>query len=303
MCEIAYYSITGVRKCTMFDWEDLRHFVALAREKSLSGAARRLKVDHATVARRVAALEAALLIKLVDRRPRSYALTADGERIAALAVRMEGDAFALGRAAQAAQPGLAGEVAISAPPSLASALIASRLGEFRKRHPAIHLRLAGEKRFASLSRREADLAVRLSRPNAAALITRKIGTIAFALYASTDYLAGHSSAAFEFIAYDEHLDDVPQQRWLMAIAGSRPIVLKTNDLESQLAAVRAGVGVAALPTYLGDRDSDLRQVDVDRKPVTREVFLLVHRDLRRTPLVRAVMDFLIGCFAPERKAG
>lgn len=282
----------------MFDWQDLRHFAALAREKSLSAAARRLNVDHATVARRVAALEASLALKLVDRRPRSSALTADGERIAALAARMEGDAFAVARAAQAAQAGLAGEVAISAPPSLASALIAPRLGELRQRHPGINLRLAGEKRFASLSRREADLAVRLSRPTEAALVTRKIGTIAFALYASTDYLAGHSPEAFAFIGYDESLEDTPQQRWLRTIAGTRPVVLRTNDLESQRAAVRAGVGVAALPSYLGDRDGDLRRVDIGRKPATREVFLVVHRDLRRTPLVRTVMDFLVHCFAP-----
>jgi DNA-binding transcriptional LysR family regulator len=300
MCEIPYSSILNVRKCTMFDWEDLRHFAALAREKSLSAAARRLKVDHATVARRIAALESSLHLKLVDRRPRSYALTADGERIAALAARMEGDAFAVGRAARAAQPGLVGEVAISAPPSLASALIAPHLGVLRTRHPDINLRLAGEKHFASLSRREADLAVRLSRPTEAALVTRKIGTIAFALYASADYLAGHSSEAFAFIGYDESLEDVPQQRWLTTIAGTRPIVLRTNDLESQRAAVRAGVGVAALPSYLGDPDGDLRRVDAGRKPVTREVFLVVHRDLRRTPLVRTVMDFLIDCFAPER---
>jgi DNA-binding transcriptional LysR family regulator len=125
----------------MFDWEDLRHFVALAREHTLSAAARGLKVDHATVARRIAALEASLGIKLVDRRPRSYVLTADGERIAVLAARMEEASLAVGRAVRAAQPGLAGEVSISAPPLVASTLIAPRLAELRKTHPNIHVRL------------------------------------------------------------------------------------------------------------------------------------------------------------------
>jgi DNA-binding transcriptional LysR family regulator len=179
----------------MFDWEDLRHFGALAREHTLSAAARGLKVDHATVARRIAALEASLGIKLVDRRPRSYVLTADGKRIAALAARMEETSFAVGRAVRAVQPGLVGEVSISAPPLLASTLIAPRLAELRNAHPDIRVRLIGEKRSASLSRREADLAVRLSRPTEKRLVVRKIGAIAFMLYATPGYLAALSPRA------------------------------------------------------------------------------------------------------------
>ncbi len=280
----------------MFDWEDLRHFAALARDKSLSAAARRLKVDHATVARRIAALEASLALKLVDRRPRAYGLTADGARIAALAARMEEAAFAIGRAAQAAaQPALAGEVTISAPPSLATTLIAPRLGDLRRRHPGIRIRLIGEKRSASLARREADIAVRLSRPTEKRLVIRKIGSFAFALYAAPAYLAEHAAADYAFIAYDESLDDVPQQHWLRDVAGARPIVLRTNDLEGQREAARAGVGIAALPRFLGDGDSGLTALASHGKPVVREVWLAVHDDLRRAPAVRAVMGFLADC--------
>lgn len=281
----------------MFDWEDLRHFAALAREHTLSAAARGLKVDHATVARRIAALEASLGIKLVDRRPRSYVLTADGERIAALASRMEEASFAVGRAVRAAQPGLAGEVSISAPPLLASTLIAPRLAELRKTHPDIHVRLIGEKRSASLSRREADLAVRLSRPTEKRLVVRKIGAIAFLLYATPDYLLAHEPESFEFIGYDQSLDEVPQQRWLKAAAGGRAIVLRTDDIDSQRAAARAGVGIAALPRYLGDADTALVPLDVRMKSVSRDVWLVVHGDLRRAAPVRAVMAFLVACFA------
>src|SRR5690348_1730449 len=105
----------------MLDWNDLHHFVTLAREGTLSAAARTLGVDHATVARRVAALEAAMALKLVDRRARSYALTDDGKRIADIAAPMEDIAFAVERATQASQPGVSGEVSVSAPPSLANA--------------------------------------------------------------------------------------------------------------------------------------------------------------------------------------
>lgn len=281
----------------MFDWQDLRHFAALARERSLSGAARRLAVDHATVGRRISALETALGLKLVDRRPRAYVLTAEGERIAALATRMEADAFAIARAARAVKPGLAGEVSVSAPPALTSALIAPRLGEFRNKYPNVRLRLIAEKRTASLSRREADLAIRLSRPSETSLVARRVGSMPFALYAARDYVAQTSAADFAFIGYDEGLDHVPQQHWLMAVAGARPVVLRTNDIEAQRAAARAGVGVAALPRFLGDGDDELQFVAASVQPVARDVWLLVHADLRRTQPVRAVMDYLAAILA------
>lgn len=281
----------------MFDWEDLRHFAALAQSKSLSAAARRLEVDHATVARRVAALEAALSLKLVDRRPRAYVLTADGERIAAIAAAVEDRALAVARAARAAQPGLAGTVTISAPPSIAAALIAPRLIALRERHPGIHVTLIGEKRKASLARREADLAVRLSRPSEKRLVIRRLGNFSFGLYGSPAYLAEHVEKNYAFIAYDDALENSPQQRWLKSIVGNRAIVLRANDLEIHREAARTGVGIAALPRFIGDRDDRLVRIDTRTKPPTREIWLLVHRDLRRAPTVRAVMEFLAECLA------
>lgn len=283
----------------MLDWNDLRHFVVLAREGTLSAAARALGVDHATVARRVAALEASTALKLVDRRARSYALTDDGRRIAAAAAPMEEIAFAVERAMQAAKPGISGEVSISAPPSLANALIAPRLIELRRMHPNIFIKLIGEKRSASLNRREADLALRLSRPDEGGLIARKIGHFGFSLYGAPSYLKDTPPHAFAFIAYDASMDEALQQQWLKAIAGNRAIVLRTSDLENQAAAARASVGVAALPHFLGDRDAGLARYEVGGKQVGRDVWLVVHRDLRRAPAVRAVMEFLGGCMKQQ----
>lgn len=279
----------------MLNWDDLRHFVALAREGTLSAAARALDVDHVTVARRIAALEAASGLKLVDRRTRLYHLTADGERIAALAFHMEEAAFAVERAVRAAEPGLAGEVSISAPPSLANALIAPRLIELRRQHPGIRIILIGEKRSASLGRREADLALRLSRPTEPGLVARKIGQFGFSLYGAPNYLKETPPQAFAFIAYDASMDEAPQQRWLRAVAGQRDIVLRTGDLENQAAAARAGVGLAALPHFLGDRDPKLVRYKTRTAEVARDVWLVVHRDLRRAPAIRTVMEFLARC--------
>ncbi len=279
----------------MFDWDDMRYFAIFAREKSLSAAARQLKVDHATIARRIAALEASLNLKLVDRRPRSYVLTVEGERIAALGARMEDEAFAVGRAAKAGQQVMTGEISISAPPVMATALIAPRLGKLHQQYPGIHIRLIGETRIVSLHR-EADLAIRLSRPTEAELVTRKIGAISFSLYASPAYLDLHSSEDFEFIAYDDSMEDSAQQRWLRKNAGTRPIVLRTNNLETQKAAARASLGIAALPYFLGDKDDGLQRLECGEEELTHNVWLAVHSDLRNTPAVRATMDFLIGCF-------
>jgi DNA-binding transcriptional LysR family regulator len=281
----------------MLDWEDLRHFAALAREGSLSGAARQLRVNHTTVARRVASVEAALASKLVDRRPRSCSLTAEGRRVAALVARMEEDAFAVARLAQAERAGLQGEATLTAPPSLASAVIAPRLPRLYQRHPGLRLRLRGEKRVVSLSRREADLAVRLVRPVEAALVARRVGTVEFGLYGATSYLASHPPSEHAFIANDVDLDEVPQQRWLTALVGSRAVVLRTSDVEIQVAAARAGVGLAVLPRYVGDAQSSLVRVDATPARVTRPVWLVVHRDLRKAPLVRAVAEFVVECLA------
>ncbi|MGO4711905.1 LysR family transcriptional regulator [Bradyrhizobium sp. 2TAF24] len=279
----------------MTDWEDLRHFVALAREGTLSAAARTLGVDHATVARRVAALEASTGLKLVDRRARTTTLTDDGRRIATVAAPMEEAAFAVGRAAQAAQPGVDGEVTISAPPTFASAVIAPQLVRLRQQYPGIRIRLMGEKRRASLSRREADLALRLLRPVESGLFVRRIGSFGFSLYGTPAYLKETPPHALAFIGYDATMADSPQEIWLRTIVGNREVVLRTNDLEAQIAAARSGLGLAALPHYLGDGDARLQRHAVTQKPISRDVWLLVHRDLRQVPAVRAVMTFLTEC--------
>ena len=284
----------------MFDWEDLRHFTVFAQEKSLSGAARRLKVDHATVARHIAALEESLHLKLVERRPRAYYLTPDGEHIAEIGNRMEQDSFAVERSATAGQSSLSGEVIISAPPSMAAALIAPRLGELRRNYPDLYIRLSGDTRNVSLVRREADIAIRLGRPVDAELVVRKLTTVTFFLYASPAYLAANSADDWAYIAYDVSMDGTPQQSWLQAQAGARPVVFRSNDLAIQAAAAVAGVGIAVLPHFMGSQNEQLVNVPHKGEAPKREVWVAVHSDLRRAPRIQAVMAFLGECF--ERSA-
>lgn len=283
----------------MFDWEDLRYFAVFAREKSLSAAARQLKVDHATIARRISALETALNLKLVDRRPRSYILTENGQRIAALGAKMEDEAFAVGRAAMAGQLDLTGEVSISAPPTMANTLIAPHLGILRRQFPGIHIRLIGETRIASLLHRESDIAVRMIQPTENSLVARKVGTASFSMYASPEYLATTLPENYSFIAFDRSMENLLQQQWLKTYAANRPIVLRTYDLETQRIAALQGIGIAALPHYVARREPSLVRLNVDSNMLANDIWLVVHDDLRNVPAVRAVMDFLVECFRIE----
>jgi len=275
----------------MIDWEDIRHFLAVAESGTLSGAARSLKVDHATVSRRLAALEAALDVRLVDRLPRSCRLTAIGRQVFDRATEMEATADAIARLAKAAHAPLVGRFTLSAPPVLVTHLLAEHLTRFRAEYPDIRLSLAAQGEQVSLSRREADVAVRLVPADEAGSVTRKVGTMAFGLYAHRSYAHLAAPEKWQFISFDQSFADMPQQRWLLGIAGDRPVACELNHISEHLIAVRTGVGVAGLPRFLGERDQDLVRIDEDVPYFARDIWLVVHRDLRKNPAIRAVMDF------------
>jgi DNA-binding transcriptional LysR family regulator len=276
----------------MVDWEDVRHFLAVAQIGTLSAAARSLHVDHATVSRRLAALEAALDVRLVDRLPRSCRLTTVGRQVLERAKEMEAGAHGISRLAKAAHAPLVGLVTLSAPPVLVTHLLVEQLARFRAEYPDIRLSLSAQGQHVSLSRREADVAVRLVLPQEAGSMARKLGAMAFGLYAHRSYAHLGAPDRWQFIAFDQNFADMPQQRWLLGIAGDRPVACELNHIDEHLIAVRAGVGVAGLPRFIGDRDHDLVRIGENAPPFARDIWLVIHRDLRKTPAVRAVMDFV-----------
>jgi DNA-binding transcriptional LysR family regulator len=275
----------------MLDWDDLRFFVALARRGSLSETARHLKTDHTTVARRVAALERSFGVKLFDRMPRGYVLTEQGARLAARASGVEEAVFSVARLAAGAGETLGGRVCISAPPALASHWLVPRLAPLRASHPAMLLEVVGETGAANLARREADIALRLSRPTGEALVAKKLGALRYGLYGSRAYIDATPKKAWQFLGYNDELAEVPQQRWLADYAGDRAFALLTNDLVSLISGVRSGMGLAALPHVLAASEGDLVRV-CEARSATRDLWLVVHPDLRRAARVRVVMDHL-----------
>jgi len=274
----------------MTDWEDLRHFAALSETGSLSGAARLIGVEHATVARRVARLEAQTGLKLVDRRGRRFRITAEGEKIAGILHGMQEAAAAVERAKAGRQSPLVADVTISAPPAYATARLAQPLADLRRQHPGIRVRVIGETRQASLNRREADIAVRLSRPTVGDLTCVKIGESQFRLYASISYLEATPIDAWQFVAYDEALDAAPQQARLLGLLKGRTIGLRASTLEMQMAFLLAHGGVGMLPDFMVDGQDELIVADPDEPPLTREVWMAVHTDMKDAPPIRAVMD-------------
>jgi DNA-binding transcriptional LysR family regulator len=277
----------------MFDWENIRHFLAVGRIGTLSGAARSLKVDHATVSRRLSALENQIRTRLVDRQPRACRLTPIGQRVFELAQAMEEDAYSIERFLDASHSPLSGKVTLSAPPILVTNFLVNHLADFRRANPGVQLSISSDIRPVSLSRREADIVLRLVRPEEPTSVVRKLGSVSFGLYASRDYAHLHDPAAWEFIAYDASFAGVPQQKWLMRVAGERRIACEISDINGHLAAARAGAGVAGLPVFLADADAKLQRVAHDGAPFSRDIWMAVHRDLRRSPTIRVVMDFLL----------
>jgi DNA-binding transcriptional LysR family regulator len=278
------------------DWDDLRYFLALHDAGSLSGAARAAGVEHTTVARRIDALEAALAVRLFDRFPKGWSLTAAGRDLVPHARGMEDSLHGLMRAASGAAT-LSGTVCVSAPPALAAYMLAPRLKLALARLSGIEIDVRGETRQADLTRREADIALRFQRPSAPGLAVKLLATVGYQLYASASYLKKRQPAAWEFLGYDALLQDAPQQQWLDKIRDQRRYCLRSNDLGALFHAAAAGCGVAVLPPLFFDiARSGLVAIDAPACPVRRKLWLVMHEDVRRSPPVRAVADEIIALF-------
>ncbi|WP_219268552.1 LysR family transcriptional regulator [Pseudomonas sp. Xaverov 259] len=282
----------------MFDWQDLYYFTVLARTQSLSAAARELQVEHATVGRRVDALEKALGVKLVDRLPRSRPLTAQGLALAQVAAGMGDMATQVMRLSRVASIELAGTVRVSCPPSIANHCIAPQLARLRSQYPQLNLVLMPSTHLAALDKGEADIALRTLRPDEEALVRRKVGVVRFGLYAAPA-LEHLPAAQWTFIAYDASRDHLPQQAWLHQLRGPRPIVFAASELITQQMAARAQVGAVVLPTLVGDADPLLTRLPTPSDGPVRDIWLTVYPDMRRSPSVKVVMEFLVECIEAQ----
>jgi DNA-binding transcriptional LysR family regulator len=280
-------------------WDDLQYLMEAMRHGSLSAGARALGVDHATIGRRIRRLEKNLGRAVIDRQRPGLVLTAFGAAVLAEAERMRDAAATIARLAEA-RPKLAGPVRLTTTGMFATAYLTPLLAQLRKQQPLIDIELIVDERSLSLARREADIALRLARPRDSSLVTRRLASLGYGFYAAPAYLKRARKEGPAFIGFEESPPDLPEVGWLRQAAGDRPIAFRSNYRMAQVEAVRAGLGIGVLPRYAA---KGLVVADMVAVPpnMTRELWLLVHRDLKDAPRFRAVIDFLVERTARDRR--
>jgi DNA-binding transcriptional LysR family regulator len=249
--------------------------------------------------RRLEALELRAGARLLTRTPGGYVLTPAGEAVLAHVERIEAETLAVERAIAGKDIRLEGSVRLTTVGTFAESVLPPILCELRETHPGIMVEIVVDTRALSLTKREADLALRFARFTQGDLAARKVGELTYGLYASHTYLARHGAPSFEAgapghaVVQDLDLPDLPEMEWLRACAPRAATVFTANSRGVQHAMVAAGIGVGALVRYLGDADSRLVRLDAPRPSPMREIWLGVHDDIRHTPRIRAVADALV----------
>lgn len=285
---------------------DLPLVLALSREKTLAGAAERLGVDLSTVFRRLNALEERLQVRLFDRSPRGYQPTAAGQRAASAAERVETELLALDREITGRDQQLSGVLRVTASETLSFAVLPTLFAKFQTAHPLIRLVLTIDNRVMDLSRREADVALRVRRPVDPDLFGRRLTTIAWAFYGARDATnLRRDGRSFHFgrhsvIGWDEPARMLVAD-WLGANVPPERIGLRANSLVHQLRAVAAGSGIALLPCYLGDGDPGVRRISPVLPDLRSELWIVTHQDLKNTARIRAFLTLVGDAIVAARR--
>jgi DNA-binding transcriptional LysR family regulator len=273
------------------NWDDLRIILAAYRGGTVSDAARLLDVNESTVVRRIAQLEEWLGARLFNRVQGKLAATEAGVEIAELAERIELEVQNSTRVIGGTDSRVAGTVRITAVPFMVNRILIPALPTLLSTHPELHVELVADARSLSLTRREADVAIRLARPrDEMRIVARKIGEITFGVYAR----GGTDPRSLRWITYDDRMNDLPQAEWITRVIADRdePVgQLKVNDAEALLSGVQAGLGKTLLPVPVADKSPGLVRLDAYPCDLSREIWMLVHPDLRKLNRVRTVIDW------------
>lgn len=283
------------------DTQALLDLVAIARGGSLSHAAEHRGVAVSTLARRVDALETRLGLRLLDRRADGTHLTDDGHEILLLAEPLADQIASVERKAVTLRNGARHvPVRISATEYVVSDVLAPQLPALWQRYPDLAVQLRAQAEVISLSGREADLAIRMSRPEGASLIQRKLAAVPLGFYAARG--STHDPATARLLAYDDSYGEIPERRWLAEQGWLARLALATSSTRALLTAARAGAGIALLPDAIAQREPLLVRLDLPTPPA-RQPWLVFHRDLRQQRDLKAARDWIVRCFNTLSKTG
>lgn len=290
----------------MLDWNDLRYFLSVHRAGTLSRAATELGINATTVSRRLTSLEEQLRARLFDRTPDGYQLTTAGQDLLPRAEAMEAQALAVAREVASSDSRLAGTVRVTATEMLATRFVAPHIPVFHRELPEVTLELRCTNEVVSLARREADIALRLARPREDDVVTKRLSDIPLALYASRSYLdangvpvdperslAGHAVLLFADTRHFRYEND-----WIGSRTAAARVVMRSDSVSAIYAATAAGLGISLLPRMVAEHDPGLARITTETGPIPRAVWQTVHRDLRSSARVRAVMSFLERILTP-----
>lgn len=282
-----------------FDWNDVRYALAVARNPSLAAAARALGVDQTTVARRLRVLECGIGTPLFERLKGQMAPTPAGEILIERGLRIEQEIAALRHlgADNAAQ--VRGVVRLTAVDTMVSHYLARHLAALRARYPGLAVELIGSSRNLDLSRREADIAVRLARPQNGDFVVRRLAGLAYGVFGTAAAPEEEGWSACDWVAYEHSLAHVPEMRWLAQRVGDERIVFRCNNMDALATAVADGLGLGILPRLVGARHSALRCLSGAEPVLRRDVWLVLPRELRHVPRIRAVGDWLVERFQAD----
>jgi DNA-binding transcriptional LysR family regulator len=283
----------------MLDWNDLRYVLAIGRDGGLARAAETLAVNHSTVFRRLNAIEAQLGVKLFERLPGGYQPTDAGSRVLVAAERIEAEALSLDRELTGGDARLSGELRVTSSETLAYSALTLEIARFRSHHPGIRVELVVDNRQVDLSRREADVALRATRPRPGDLFGRKLALISWAVYGGHGYLAERGAPErvqdlqdHAVIGWSTGTTGIKTASWLAETVPDGAVVYRSSSLINQLVAVRSGMGLAVLPCYLAEPEPGLVRALPPIPELERELWLITHNALRGTARVRAFMDIV-----------
>lgn len=277
------------------EWSDLRVFLAIARGGTLAAAARALHQTQPTMGRRLRALEQALGHALFQRTADGFVLTDEGRLLMEHAERIDNEATAFRRRLAGHDNQLDGMLRLTSPEWLGTYVLAPVLAEFSKRHPGVLVELVTDARLYSLSRQEADLAVRITGFEDPDIISRKLFHIPYALYGAKGTRAARlgEGQGVRLITMDTALSNLPDAQWLRRLLPRAQIAFRSNNREVQAQLCARGAGIAVLPRVLGDATDGIVALDVGEAPPGKDAFVGYHHDLRRLPRLRAMLELIV----------
>ncbi|MBX2850105.1 MAG: LysR family transcriptional regulator [Acidiferrobacterales bacterium] len=278
------------------NWDDLRFFLAVSREGSVSGAGRILNVKHTTVARRISALEEQLGSRLFDRLPNGYAMTQVAENLYPHALLVEEQVQAADREVFGMDTQLSGTLKLTASADVFSRFIMPKIKQFTDRYPGIDLELLSSVSLADLASRQADIALRLTPKPPEYLIGKQVLPLRFGVYGSVKYLKKQHQQEKLILWVGEH--ETPE--WVNDHYPSGKVVARVNEIMTMKEAVTNHLGLARMPCFIADAEPSLRRIDVPLAPTSWGLWVLSHVDLRSTARVRVCREFLIDTIEQQR---